>query len=140
MPQGSAGGPDRCRRFGIEPQPGRAGAALGGGAAVALLAQRLQGGHRGHDAAFREHDKGLGAPAQLGPKLELAAMQLDEVLDDRQTESRAALRRLVGEGPLAEGLQQTTVPTPPGPRPPPRPSARTAAEPASRTPPRTPET
>lgn len=35
---------------------------------------------------------------------------------------------------LAEGLQQTTVPTPPGPRPPPRPSARTAAEPASRTP------
>src|SRR5581483_2272895 len=67
----------------------------GDGPAVALLSQRLQGRHGAQHPALGQAYHGLGALAQLRAQLERAAMKVDEVLNDGQPQSGAALGGLV---------------------------------------------
>ncbi len=72
---------------------------------MALLAQRLQRRESVQHALARQRHRHLRAFAQLRFEIERAAVQVNEVLHDRQPEAGAAFRRLVRERALSEGLQ-----------------------------------
>ena len=69
----------RARRHAFEP--------------VRLLAERLQRRHGAQHAVAGQHDRRLGAFAQLGAQIEAAAVQLDEVLHDGEARGRRRPRR-----------------------------------------------
>ena len=72
--------------------------------AVAFEAIWLQRTDSLENALGRQIDDCLGAFSQLRAEFKEAAMQLNEVLDDGQSEACAALGCLVGERSLPEGL------------------------------------
>src|SRR5262249_28213460 len=80
----------------------RRGTGRDGLAPMHRAAERPRWRHRLEHRVPREEGDHLGALAQLRLELEAAAMQLHEVLDDRQTKAGSALGGLVRERALAE--------------------------------------
>ncbi len=73
--------------------------------AMAAGGDHREGGELFHDAGMREDGDGLGTLAQLRMQLELAAVDLDQSLDDRQTQAGALFRALDGDRALSECSQ-----------------------------------
>src|SRR5262249_8272887 len=73
-----------------------------GRSAVALLARRLR--HAPHHPAAWQADDRLSTLAQFRSELKGAAVQIDEILHDRQAKAGATLRAVLGERALAERL------------------------------------
>ena len=72
---------------------------------AAAVSRRRQRRQHFHDAGRREDGDRLGAFAQLGVQLELAAMHGEQALHDRQAEAGALFGALDGDRALAEGRQ-----------------------------------